>query len=259
LNEPEIQEPLDEWYVRSLDSLARFYNSQATVHVGYVLTLIAISFALFAFVNQRLSLQLPWQQYVRLVFVTWAVIGASLYYPFKYAVARLQYYLAWSEIVWMHMGLQGHGRDWLDAMEWRARRIRDNRGGIQPSIRSMFEARIYVSQCYRRGDMSKEKEKKILDNLREFFEFDEDISDEQLRKMMIRRHYPGRILFWDRIDLLGFAYVPMLLEYRGGGEHDAKIESLLRDGYPWWLAWCLDTINWTGKRAQPNQNEKATN
>jgi hypothetical protein len=251
LTEPEIQEPLDDWYVRSLDSLARFYNSQATVHVGYVLTLVAISLALFAFVNQRLSPQLAWQQYVRFVIVTWAVIGALLYYPLKYAVARLQYYIALSEIVWMHMGLQGHARDWSDAMKRRARRIREHRGGIQPCIRSMFEARVYVSQQCRKGDISGEKEKEISENMRKFFEFDEDVSDEQLRTMMIRHHYPGRLLFWDRTELLGFAYIPKLLEYRGSDAHSVQIESLLRESYPSWLAWCLDTINWPHKRAQP--------
>jgi len=204
----------EDEYRRLLDSLARFYNSQITAHVGYLLTVVAVLLTSLAILNQTLS--------DRIYFflaggLSLAFFGCIITYSF----ARLQYWMVLSQIVWEHMGLLGYAPEHMRELQSRALKQRARRGGIEPSIVSMFEARLYVSQCYRHKG-SKKLNSDDLDhltaNLRTYFEF-EEFGEEDLKRRMTDRPYSGS-WFWklDKTWLLEFAYRGKINEHRKSGD-----------------------------------------
>jgi hypothetical protein len=209
-------------YIRLLDSLARFYNSEVTVHVGYLLTLAVVFFTLLTLVSQRLTQGLPLWEFIEYVILAFSGLCVLMYPVFRYAVARYFYYSALSEIVWQHMGLQGHETKWLDALKTRATRS-GTREGIHQSIMTMFEARLYISQCFRNGLISEtpaapespqeKKKAEILRNLRNHFGF-QGIERNLLSRNMMYFYFRGDIFFLSRTALLMWAYHWQIGYYR---------------------------------------------
>jgi len=140
----------DADYIRQLDSLARFYNSQATAHVGYFLTLIVLFCAFFNIIQPTIVeyLRTRFDSFVSLACVAliflalllvWIWISLPGFSP-RYQLARTQFYMELSQIVWEHMGVNNPG-----AFELLKERTAGEYSAIQASILSLFEARLYRS------------------------------------------------------------------------------------------------------------------
>jgi hypothetical protein len=142
----------DSEYRHVLDSLARYYNSQVTAHVGYLLTSIVVYCAIFSLITNIVvrNLDLDWQAQVivavevLVVFVCFGVIYASVRFPLlpKYFLARTQYFMQLSDVVWNHLGLSSRSEEYFRQLKARALCFPL---GIQTSIVRMFEARLYRS------------------------------------------------------------------------------------------------------------------
>lgn len=211
-------------YIRCLDSLARFYNSQVTVHAGYLLTSVVAFFAVLSMMLSLVNEDLLQARYLLLLVFGLAWILAVL---FTYFLARLQYYMVLSNIVWAHMGLQGYQPDTVTALKSRAMKT-GNMRGVQASILSMFEAYLYVSELYRwaeKSDRWAEMPDRVryetLHNLKTYFRFDDD----HLAELMLYWAFEGKLFkIWQKTDLLRLAYLFKRLEYRADG-HTCKGET----------------------------------
>jgi hypothetical protein len=176
--EKELSNPLP-WevegsYARGLDSLARFYNSQITVHVGYLLTSFAVMVAVFPLVRGG------FEWVIRLIFIwggLWpgsrdltsflstllGVAPLALYmgiktsYPicFSYFLGRTQYYECLSQAVWDHMGVNTSSTDFVNQLLGRVGR--PDSDGINHSVMTYFEYILYTTLCKKQ----KEEEKKV--------------------------------------------------------------------------------------------------
>lgn len=156
-------------YLRLLDSLARFYNSQITVHVGYALSIFLFTagaaLALFTSIVVRpepMSLDIGIVRLgdglvryftLAMIFVGVTVLFlGSFHLSVRYLFARKQYYECLSQIVAEHMGLKTP-HPWqtdprtMQLKEWALA----TRTGIEGAIISLFEARLFLSKCARSG------------------------------------------------------------------------------------------------------------
>ena len=137
----------DSDYIRKLDSLARFYNSQITSHVGYLLTSAAGYFAIFSLATQANWIPEAWSL---ALFVVVGVLYFALPAPFPpfpmYLLARVQYYNALSQVVWDHMGSSSPDPTYFERLKQRALQVPRNGGiGIQQAVGTLFEAHLYLS------------------------------------------------------------------------------------------------------------------
>ena len=152
----------DDEYRRLFDSLARFYNSQITAHVGYFLTSVVAYVAVFSMFKDLLYSsfvsQLGDQPASILVFSLFVLVGVAYclfpipYPPFPvYLLARTQYYVILSELAWSHMGVNEASQRQFCVLKDRALQIRSvgDSGpyplGLQHAVQSMFEAALYCS------------------------------------------------------------------------------------------------------------------
>jgi hypothetical protein len=146
-------------YLDMLDSLARFYNSEITAHVGYVISFTGAVLAIFltllpsVIVNSdkwnayALPLSIPLGTLV----VVLVILGVLLYFlapipyvSFRYLYARLQFYGELSQITWQHMGLSDPipPGDYVTVLRERAKAV-----GVNRAIEKLFAARLFVSRC----------------------------------------------------------------------------------------------------------------
>lgn len=156
----------NDGYLTLLDSLARYYNSQITAHVGYLISVFALAFGGLIAVGTSLVLRTEsdaltlgplsiGDTYMRvgvpviLLGLLFLWILGGLPYSLKYLVGRTQYYIGLSQIVFEHMGLETrHGDPIVQTLRERA--LKDNHG-IDHAIVSLFEGRLFVSRCKARG------------------------------------------------------------------------------------------------------------
>jgi hypothetical protein len=155
---------VDPDYARALDGLARFFNSQITVHTGYLLTSFGVIIALFALLNQWIFLGIENKTvaYVVSSMIIAAVLilyfGARLPYPvcFQYLLGRIQYYQCLSEVAWDHMGVTKTNTTLVNALEERARML-----GIMPAVLTRFEFILYYTLRKRQNNPRYEKAAKL--------------------------------------------------------------------------------------------------
>jgi hypothetical protein len=127
--------------------LARFYNSQATAHIGYLITSIVIYAAIFnilqplqAFEN-LLHSGAFWSSVVTLIaFFFFVLLWAYAPFLSRYQLARTQFYMELSQIVWEHMGVNNQ-----EVFEPFRTRATGSGMAIQYSVMTLFEARLYRS------------------------------------------------------------------------------------------------------------------
>jgi hypothetical protein len=149
-------------YLRMLDALGRFYNSQVTQHVGYLITSVLGYVALFSLAIQSKWIQLPYEYlgfpldllgwYAVLLFVVLGFICVIMPYPpFPlYFLSRVQYYIALSEVVWDHMGMTNSDLAHRDELKVRVfQRMTQPKypgtHGLIQAVMSLFEAQLYLS------------------------------------------------------------------------------------------------------------------
>lgn len=160
---------IDDEYLRLLDSLARYYNSQITVHAGYLLTSIALIFTVFAIIKDSLQdavqvgllwvfKAIPSYASFLVTLLLFAILLTFFLvvpfpYPvcFKYFLGRTQLYICLSEVVWEHMGITGVTSVYLKEMRERVFRQKPDGTpiGIRLATLTAFEARLYISECIR--------------------------------------------------------------------------------------------------------------
>jgi hypothetical protein len=162
----------DSDYLRLLDNLGRFYDSQTTAHTGYILTSVVAYFAVFslAVASNWISMLLSWTTNVELASLALFVCLGLLYCvsptPLSpiYLWARREYWSALSWEIKEHLGLTDSNRTRFLALKRRALRM-----GIQRAVVAMFDARLYRS-C------AKEEGKKEDLKWRRIFGFDEFVN-----------------------------------------------------------------------------------
>jgi hypothetical protein len=155
----------DDQYLKRLDSLARFYNSQITAHVGYQISVtVGLLATLLTFSSigvQLLDKHTPYW----IVVIVFDGVCLFLYFSlprpsfvFRYLLGTTQYYQEMSYIVFEHMGLRSRNGDGdFKTLKDRAlRRKREDKsgktcegmeGGIEKAVMSLLEARLFVSKC----------------------------------------------------------------------------------------------------------------
>jgi len=216
----------DEEYFHALDALARFYNSEFLVHIGYELTSIGIivaaaSITLSPFADV-ITYTVKWDR----VLVTLAILAMYLIasiswfvgfpyalhddskfpFSFKYLHARSQYYAQVSQLIWDHMGMQKWSTP--DRVNKLKERLLGPWGesehglGIIQGIVGLFEAELYISKCKKNGRSP------IENNLRKF-DVTVDICDPEASDYYSK----SKSFFWNTTDLLILAYRPMLYTY----------------------------------------------
>ncbi len=147
-------------YTRLLDSLARFYNSEITAHVGYELTFtVGIVAAILAITSMVVEL---WREALLAMliidFVCIVVFILLGRWPcLKYLFGRVHYYDELSQSTFEHMGLKTLYIPHSKSHRWRAHeyqlglreRALTREDGIEGAIIALFLARLYVSKCNR--------------------------------------------------------------------------------------------------------------
>lgn len=223
----------DEEYFRALDALARFYNSEFLVHIGYELTSIAIivataSITLSPFADVIIYTSKWDRPLVTLaILVVYLIVGISWFlgfpyalhddskfpFSFKYLHARSQYYACVSRLVWDHMGMQKWSTP--SRVKKLKKRLLGPWGGFRhglgiiQGILSLFEAELYVSKCKRNGQPLNE----IKNNLHKF-----DVTVDICNPESGDYHSKRESLFWNATDLLILAYRPALYEWLKSGD-----------------------------------------
>jgi len=164
----------DDAYLRRLDSLARYYNSQTTAHVGYLISvtgfLLGTSLAFSASVvlwtgnyQERIGLNDGFLRVIvpLVLFVALALWALGRFtFSLKYLLGGVQYNIVLSFIVFEHMGLQRQ----IDSNHVKMLRIRADRSdkGIEVALRSLFEARLFASKCREPGINRGERERRKM-------------------------------------------------------------------------------------------------
>jgi hypothetical protein len=173
----QAQQLDDADYLRLLDALGRFYNSEMTQHVGYLITSAVTYLALFALAIQAGSIDLLLgllPSAIRSVMVDVIVslliflIPSVIYFalpipPFPlYMLSRVQYYGELSGAVWDHMGLTNSDPKYREELKNRMfqRVIESMSGGTIQAVMSLFEARLYLT-C-RPGNVHTDKWKQVF-------------------------------------------------------------------------------------------------
>jgi hypothetical protein len=223
-------------YTRLLDSLARFYNSQISAHVGYTITVsaavVGTAWALISSIvlrPEQIALRLgpisapeSWSiafdliirvMALAIVFAgvpTFFLVGFSRF-SFEYLYGRTQYYIALSEIVSNHIGLKTQGA-WRSAYaeRWRKKAL-SYEAGIENAIICQFEANLFLSRCVQHKGFEKLLEDdKWVDKYLAAFDLTVDALGPWTRKGPYTRTILGR---WRLVDLLYLAYKPRIEEY----------------------------------------------
>jgi hypothetical protein len=231
LNEDERKK--DDDYLRVLDGFARFYNSQITAHAGYMLaTGIGVFTALIAIImNSDKILDflgprgIPWYWSIPIIVAPFAVYFFLIHRlpsPFCwissiYHYARLQYYIAISEVVLSHLPHTSTNAtgSYYNALKKRAIEPYDLAGnglGISAAISHFFEARLYAS-CQRKKNHQEGYQLDITEQ--DLFH----LSDWYARGFIFHGLYEGekrlrRWIIWSQADLLLLAYRDTLRRYR---------------------------------------------
>jgi hypothetical protein len=165
----------DTEYLTMLDALGRFYNSEMTQHVGYLITSALGYLALFA-----LAIQAKWiyllpgllPSTIRTPTIDAVVVLSSFFIlgilysalpipPFPlYMLSRVQYYVELSGAVWDHMGITNSNPTYREELKVRIfQRVREGMwGGVNQGVTSLFEARLYLTCCPRNAHADKWKE-----------------------------------------------------------------------------------------------------
>lgn len=168
----------DEYFER-LDSWARFYNSQLTAHVGYLVSVFAfVGAASLGFSTSVLLRNDKYESILGVIQVQDAlvrygipVILVALFFfwllstrkfCFRYLLGGVQYYVVMSYIVFEHMGLTDNDGRRTALLRDRAVRmpsgiLRGRPGGIQRALLSLFEARLFVSKCREQRDEAEDR------------------------------------------------------------------------------------------------------
>ena len=142
----------DPHYFRNLDSLARFYNSQGTAHVGYLITSVVLYVTIFSIVQPTKALEdllgyfglevHPLVASIVVVVIFFLLLPVCMYLPFsfsfRYQLARTQFYMELSSIVWEHMGLNRTAE-----IEPLRKRATDEDTEIQGAVMDLLGARLY--------------------------------------------------------------------------------------------------------------------
>lgn len=217
-------------YARLLDTLARFYNSEITAHVGYELSitvgLIATLVGATSIVASVYGSLLPAMVLVDVLCIV-AFFTLGLPPCFKYLYGRLQYYGGLSETTFKLMGLKTpyiRTKDGAWRMHDMVRRLRkkalQDKAGIEGGITGLFLARLYASKCKR----DKTDESVIEQNLRSTFKVDLDTVRPYDVYVIPVRPFPSwlaRKLRWMHVDVL------LLACRQTTGSMDPKIAQLL--------------------------------
>ena len=221
----------EEKYIRLLENLAQFYNSQITAHLGYIVTAVVtaltlyISIMIFLFGSYYWWFNPPLGNLVE--FTGWAfrwlvvacmVIGTGWFLfgrhlpSLRYLVARLQYYIVLTQIVTgLHMPLASMmSKDelyyvlkrralepWPEGPRW----------GVQGAIMSFFQAQLYLS--FKRLT---DKTYELNNTERQVFSLDEYYASFHALSSYEKRR---RLLIWNKPSLLLLAtggQVPQLSE-----------------------------------------------
>ena len=227
----------DDEYLRKLDSLARFYNSEKTVHAGYLITSFVVIVALLSTIaNVVFSQTLQGLIFCQRVAVMSAVlatvcacyffINKPLPFLFTYLFGRMQFYNCLSEMTWLHMGVTTNDNDFVRRL--RIRTSSSDLDGIRSSLIRLFEAYLYVSAFrQKRGiepskDADDEPEELRSTNWRERFACD------GLDFNWTSQYYNGKLLWaWDRTTVLLRAYKSQLNEY--GKQKESSRERKIYD------------------------------
>jgi hypothetical protein len=204
-------------YVRVLDSLARFYNSEKTVHAGYLITsIIAVMALLSAVLNIVLSPTLEgvafgYRMAAMLIIaaatlICYFGINKPLPFLFRYLLGRMQLYLWLSEIVWEHMGLKASG-DFAEKL--RHRTENPDLNGVQDAVMTFLAARLYISIC------------NMGQRYLEIDSVEKDFAASGLLKHLWA--YRSKFLCWKLTDLVILAHRQNLQGYENGGELHKRI------------------------------------
>jgi len=245
-------------YIRILDGLARYYNSEHVGHIGYMLTLFAIAitvlFQLYSLGRTSLEDMLrtgliivgssvPAPELIKLLavapFVCLFIVFFFGPYPFcfRYQYARTQYYIVLTEVIWNHIGAtqakntdidQGVEADHQDVFKVYKRRA--DRMGIIEAILKLFEARLYLSICRRQKKNSQQEEQIQAQNLA-LFDAQEVCPIKGSDGTYYAYYSLSKVLYWNKTNLLRLAHRNTLKGYlRGSKDGDPhKIAELLLD------------------------------
>lgn len=223
MDQPTID---DDRYFRILDSYARFYNSQTTAHVGYLISTSALLIASTVGVVSSIVLRDGsfWPTAMGDYLIRFGIpIGVVIlvllwvklehfpiaYLSLQYQLGRIQYYTCLSGIVWEHMGAKSDlKKDYAVKL---MKRAPNASMAIEQAMATLFEARLYLSGCSRqRDDMGIDEgaETRAQEdyNLKEYFAIDSKILDS-------RRPYVRRVLSYDLSRLLYLAYEKQIEEF----------------------------------------------
>lgn len=205
-------------FFRLLESLAGSYNSQITSHVGYVLTFtLFVGTSAMVFLLQVLFVPNlgPLSKFGALVLVA-ILVWVYLFVKrspvcFSYLYGRAQFYVALSGIVWQHMEfLGGEGRpEQLTTRRLRDRAVRFT--SISHGVTTIFEARLFVSRCLRKGLCYKDE------RIRRALHYFDITNDEQEAVLPLneRENYYDRpfLRFWNIADIIYLAYRAKIENY----------------------------------------------
>jgi hypothetical protein len=259
----------DSEYRKLLDGLARFYNSQVTAHVGYVLTSIVGYFALFSVASANKwfewistsIIKMNISGYVKSIGLSVFVsairffgldacvsfclfVGLGLVYVFclpsplsrispKYLFARLQYYMVLSEVVWNHLGLtEQTGTEMRLYMQLRDRafRLREREPNKTYSL-GIHTAVVtfFEARLYVSCRRRSGQDYELNDEEKDIFGLKEYYSDFTLGTS----YQTGKRLGWYLLDLLMLAHGETLARHLADKTNmeglDYKIASLFED------------------------------
>jgi hypothetical protein len=172
-------------YIRKLDSLARFYNSQATAHVGYFLTWIVLYSAVFNIIQPTILeyLHTRFDSLVSLVSVIlifialligWIWTPLPVFSP-RYQLARTQYYMELSQIVWEHMAVNNP-----KAFDRLRKRTEGEYTSIQASVATLFGARLFRSLWKKKHKDEEPPEERKGQRWIDIFDLRQDVFGEEL-------------------------------------------------------------------------------
>jgi hypothetical protein len=233
-------------YMTLLDSQARFYNSEETVHAGYLIASFVGLLALFNLIRGDVIQFFGWicfwanvspalapalaYSLLGVLLILYLLLNKPLPFLFPYLLGRVQYYGTLSWIVWEHMGVTGATEEYFVSLRSRVLRKheKDYPLGLSLAIKSLFEARLYVSLCLN-------SKKKPEPNWWEHFYLLENeatrLYDPNMTPEENKEEHPlyskGEIFsIFSKTKLLHLAYQPTLDSYRNVG--DAREKAVVR-------------------------------
>lgn len=212
----------DDDYIRVVDGLARFFNSQITSHGGYLLTMVVIALALSNLVlnlNVQISHALGLPEYVGAIIIIF-LTSFGLYLAMEWGVARLQYYIALSEVALDHLpytasgpasGPAGFMELYYNVLKARALESTPscvNSLGVRSAISRLFEARLYVS-C--QNEKNKTRAYELSEQEQKIFHLSEYYSHWGLGQCYAK---DSVLRIWRQTNLLLIAYRRTLGSYK---------------------------------------------